>query len=591
MVKKIKYKINCKTLPPQNIVAEEILLGNLLVNKSIADTIIGNVKSDFFSLEKHQILYLNIINIYNQYDYISTTHLIYLLWHNKVLSKIGGIEQITYLIQKSQILLSYTEDKYNTQEYIKVIYKNYIRRAFIQYGQNILQLSYINNITIQELYNKSSQYLQEINKIIDYKQNDQLQNLISDFLLKFNKSITKEINQNTESGFQGLDNITKGFQDGDLIVIAGRPSMGKTSFAINITKNIILNLNLGVYIFSLEMSKNQILDKIISSISNIKVNNIQKKILKEYEWPKLHKACKLLMQTQLYIDDKGQSSIKYIISKVKLVNSTNKKKTIIIIDYLQLIQSNKLKIDNRTQELGYITRELKLLAKSLNIPIIILSQLNRSIENRINKRPLLSDLRESGCISYENLPNKNLQKIETLHNFKSFYKTYISFFHHLKKSSKQYTYFLASNNNNIKVTHNHKILTEERWKKEDQIKKHNNNSSYRNYYIRKNLKSYIELNILLIIKLLNNNKVYDIEMNEYCNFLTNKQIIHNSIEQDADLVLMLYQEEKSIKDKIIDIIISKHRNGPVGSFQLLFHKNMCKFHDLQNRKPFHNIEI
>lgn len=137
---------------------------------------------------------------------------------------------------------------------------------------------------------------------------------------------------------------------------------------------------------------------------------------------------------------------------------------------------------------------------------------------------------------------------------------------------------------NIQVTHNHNILTEEKWKKEDQIKKNNLNNTKLINNIGGEIKFTLELHPFLQIKLLEKIEVYDVEIYEYCNFLTKTQIIHNSIEQDADLVIMLYQEEENTKNKIVDIIISKHRNGPVGSFQLFFHKNTCKFSNLKNNE-------
>nr|AYR05795.1 replication helicase subunit [Lithothamnion sp.] len=589
MVINIQNQMKYNRLPPQNILAEEVLLGHLLVNEMTAYNIIAIVKSDFFSLEKHQILYINIINIYNQYNHINITNLIYLLWNKKLLNKIGGLNQITQLIQKSQVLLSYSEKNRLVQEYIQIIYQHYTKRIFIQYSYNILQLSYINRISIQQLHNKSTQYLQEIGKLIELQKNNTLKHLISHFLSNFHTTIDN-FNKHIFSGFKALDEITNGFKDGDLIVIAGRPSMGKTSFVINITNHIIMKLNLGVYIFSLEMSKNQILDKIISIASKITINNISNKKIIAHEWQNLHNTCRLLMQSNLQIDDEGNASINYIKSKTKLINYITKKKTTIIIDYLQLIKINTLKIESRTQELGYITRELKLLAKNLKTPVIVLSQLNRSIENRINKRPLLSDLRESGCISYTNLPNIRKIKnkitnhyIETLNSFKNFYSTYNSGPMTLKRSKPQYTYWITCINAiNINITHNHKILTEEDWKKEDQVKKYNLHSTKILRYIGEGIQSILELNPLYQIKLLGKTNVYDIEIYEHCNFLTETQILHNSIEQDADLVLMLYQEEENRKNKIVDIIISKHRNGPVGSFQLLFHKNTCKFSNIQN---------
>lgn len=329
MIINLQNQMKYNRLPPQNILAEEILLGYLLVNEIAAHNIITIVKSDFFSLEKHQILYINIINIYNQYNHINTTHLIYLLWNKKLLCKIGGLNQITQLIKKSQVLLSYSEKNDLIQEYIKIMYRHYTKRIFIQYSYNILQLSYINRISIQQLHDKSTHYLQNISKLVHLEKDNTLNHLISHFLSNFHTTI-HNFNQHIFSGFKALDEITNGFKDGDLIVIAGRPSMGKTSFVINITHHIIMKLNLGVYIFSLEMSKNQILDKIISIASKIAINHISNRRIVNHEWQNLHNTCKLLMQSNLQIDDEGNASINYIKSKTKLINYITKKKQLLL---------------------------------------------------------------------------------------------------------------------------------------------------------------------------------------------------------------------------------------------------------------------
>nr|YP_010728739.1 replication helicase subunit [Phymatolithon calcareum]WEA76781.1 replication helicase subunit [Phymatolithon calcareum] len=329
MVINTHNSINCKTLPPQNILAEEVLLGHLLTNEVSAQNIITFVELDFFSLEKHKILYLHIISIYNQYASMNITHLIYLLWHRKLLNKIGGLSQITNLIQKAQALVSYSEKGTHIKEYIEIIYQHYIKRIFIQYSYNILQLSYVNTISIKQLYEKSTQYLQEIGKLIELQKDNHLHSLISNFLLKFHNNVENNVHQQIFSGFTALDQITSGFKAGDLIVIAGRPSMGKTSFAINITNHIIFKLKLGVYIFSLEMSKNQILDKIISTASKITIQNINTKRINSYEWECIQNICKLLMQSTLQIDDEGNASINYIKSKAKIINYITKKKQLL----------------------------------------------------------------------------------------------------------------------------------------------------------------------------------------------------------------------------------------------------------------------
>lgn len=228
-----------------------------------------------------------------------------------------------------------------------------------------------------------------------------------------------------------------------------------------------------------------------------------------------------------------------------------------------------------------------------------MSQLNRNIENRINKRPLLSDLRESGCISYCQLPNLRKNKIlinskpaiETINCQDNSYEKHKVKFNKLQNSKKQYVYIIITYNNlQIQTTHNHKLFTEQKWKKEDQIKKHNlHNRTFKNSLNKQQL---IEFNRFKIVKLLNKAEVYDTRVEEYSNFITDEQIIHNSIEQDADLVLMLYKDKEDINDQVIDIIIAKHRNGPIGAFQLLFQASTCKFSNItENILQTHKIEL
>jgi len=252
---------------------------------------------------------------------------------------------------------------------------------------------------------------------------------------------------------------------------------------------------------------------------------------------------------------------------------------------LQLIKYIEKTINNRSLEIANITRELKLLATYIKSPIIVLSQLNRNIENRINQRPLLSDLRESGCLSYENVPEiqKNLtgNYIENLNCFKKFYILKRDNTLKIYQTKAQYIYYIENNSKPLLyLTHNHKILLHTKWQKEDQLQnKDLNNMILRNQI---NEKFIIELNRMKNIKRLIKTKVYDIESLEYQNFTVANYIVHNSIEQDADLILMLYKDKDNTDQKMIDIIIAKNRNGSIGSFELIFHKDTGKFENIKN---------
>lgn len=574
------YFHNNKQLPPQHILVEEIIIGQLLLNTKFKQYIIDRINPNVFTIQKHRILYLSIIHINNKNKNINTIELINQLWTKQLLNSIGGIKNIIYIIQKSQtIFTNYHQDSY-IKLFITILHYYYIKRLFIQYSYSILQFNYIHNINIQQIYQKSIKYLNTIYKTHYRHNSSNLYHNISNFLNKLDKSSTK--NCTTFSGFKELDKITNGFKAGELIIIAGRPSMGKTSLAINIAYNLISHFNIPVHIFSLEMSKNEILDKLIALSSNIAIHYIKNKIINKKHWLHIKNTCSFLINSPLYIDDIGNTSIDYIKSQCKynIIEQTN-----IIIDYLQLIKLTQHTIENRSEEISQITRELKLLAKDIKSPIIVLSQLNRNIENRVNKRPLLSDLRESGCICYSNTPNIQLQQLNRSITilyclYKSYHLNQNRFFklHNIKN---QYIYLLKNyNQTSLYITHNHKVLINYNWTKEDKIK-------LQNFHITKlknkfNQLLILELNIFQKIKLLNQTPVYDITSYEYCNFLVNEHIIHNSIEQDADLILMLYKNNNDFENQILDIIIAKHRNGPIGSFQLLFHADKCKFDNINN---------
>ena len=578
LINRHHYFYNNRRTPPQHILAEEIIIGQLLLNTKFKQYIINQVNSNFFTIQKYRILYSYIIHINNTHKTINTTELVNKLWTKQLLNSIGGIKYITYIIQKSQTICAhYHQDSY-IPFCITILHYYYIRRLFIQYSYSILQLNYTYKINIKQMYQTSVKYLNIISKSQHIYNTRNLQSNISTFLSKLDTSSEKQI---ILSGFKELDKITNGFKDGDLVIIAGRPSMGKTSLAINIAYNLIFYFNKHVHMFSLEMSKNEILDKLIALSSNISIHCIKNKMISHKDWEHIQETCSFLMNAPLYIDDKGDTSINYIKSQCKYNITTQ---TIIIIDYLQLIKLTQETIENRSEEIGKITRELKLLAKYIQSPILVLSQLNRNIENRIDKRPLLSDLRESGCLCYSNIPNINQQEsnnyISILYCSHKFHCLSQNKNFQIDNKKNQYSYSIKNFNCiALNITHNHKLLINYKWIKEDKIKKQNFHTTKIKFKFNDEI--LLELNILQQVKLLTKTQVYDIASYEYCNFLVNKQhIVHNSIEQDSDLILMLYKSNNNLENQVLDIIVAKHRNGPVGSFQLLFHADKCKFNSI-----------
>ena len=294
-----------KTSIESNILAEEIVIGQILSDNKTREYIIENTISSFFALEKCKKIYCHCKDYVSKES--SITYIVNQLWDQKLLTKIGGITQIIKLVSRSQALLAYY-DKYNYIQYcIRILRNNYNKRLFIQYSYSILQLSCFYRISIHQIQQRARKYLEAVCARTQIDLEIQIRKNIGGFLRKISDS-SKDCAQ-ILSGFRELDRITHGFKDGELIVIAGRPSMGKTSFAINIAYHSILNVKVGAHIFSLEMSKDEILNKIVALASGVSIQKIQQRAIEGYEWEKIQKACKFLISCSLHISDKKSSSV------------------------------------------------------------------------------------------------------------------------------------------------------------------------------------------------------------------------------------------------------------------------------------------
>ncbi len=595
MLNNNKYYSSYKKCPIHNLLAEEIIIGFLLSHLSVKNKIINSVNIYCFTLQRYQLLF-KYITVTNQDRQINENkyHLVRLienLWKKELLHNMGGLSEVIKCIQKFQAInsLGYRSEYIYLKYFINTLHYYYAKRLFVQYSNYLIELNCFYNKKIKKIYKEASSSLSIIKNIYQISTTQELKAQIQTYIYK-----TKRLQHaQTEmfSGFEDLDRLTNGFNQGDLVIIAGRPSMGKTSFALNLLYYLACQHNKPVYMFSLEMSKNEILDKLIALVSNISIQIIQKKNLTETQWSKIQKACSKLSQLPIYINDNGHSSIDDIKNQCSEYQLNNQ---IIIIDYLQLIRVEKEDINNRSQEIGHITRDLKLTAQKINSTVIILSQLNRNIENRSNKRPLLSDLRESGCIDDYHLPKikrqDQLHYIETVHTFKSFYILNRISNLNLYRTHRQHIFLITNSKiKTIYLTHNHKILQYSKWEKKDLLKNQQFNSIKHNCSLNRlfNIELYLPHQITYLKK----NHVYDLNLKMYHNFLINDCLIHNSIEQDADLILMLYKDNDNTNNQLIDIIIAKNRHGPTGHFQLIFQAEICKFNHLKKDDIQNELQI
>nr|YP_009399589.1 Replication helicase subunit [Dictyomenia sonderi]ARW69195.1 Replication helicase subunit [Dictyomenia sonderi] len=592
---------------PQNHIAEEIFLGIIFIYPEIFHKIKNIIDKEHFFLETNQIIYLNLFNI-DQRNKNNICKILYQLQDNQILSKIGGLDKIMEMMKKSQIFISSSKMNKYIDNLIKILHDNYLKRLLIQFGHNIIKIGYMNYIDNYSSYRKILSYLYLIEAKINENRQSALitiKDLVAKKLLemKYQNIYLNTINKRktTKSGFFDIDNIITSLPKGNLIIIAGRPSIGKTSFAINIAYNIFFYQNTSLLIFSLEMSTNEVFNKLLSIASEMNINTKNISNLTQNQWKKISRICNALLNNNIYINDKSNIDINYINRTTKNLKKKTEYFNLIIIDYLQLIEfsTEKQKKYSRSQELGYITRKLKLLAQFLQLPVIVISQLNRNIEIRSNKEPLLSDLKESGCINSAsniniisiytnniNITNQISTKTRTtkLHNIKKIKinniesKTKIISFINI---SSQYVFKCINNSRKLLLTHNHQYLSQNIW-----IAANNISLLTPINIIRNNIKYLIHKKYINRIDSHIYSKSCDLNQNQHFSCISEEIVTHNSIEQDADIILILYEKEditnniKLKSSKIIDLKICKNRNGNTGHCQLQFLPNTSIFKNI-----------
>ena len=386
--------LTIKKYLPHNFLAEKIILSSLLISSEAIEITLRSVNVKTFYFKNHQTLYKAIIEMYSNKTPIDLITLNSYLQDNGQLEEIGGVEVLIELI-------NYVPNLVYLEDYINLIRDKFLRRTLIKLGYELINSAYITNISLESiLFNLESDIFNLTNEIKQQKLISSAE-FLSQVFLELKQKALKPSLSGISSGFFDLDSFTQGFRKSDLIIIAARPSMGKTALALNISSNVIKNLNLPVLFFSLEMSKEQLIYRLLTNETNITNFRLKTGNIYKDDWMKLNTTIKYLSGLPLFIDDTPNPSINDIKTKIKKIIFEQNQIGLVIIDYLQLMQNSKFKTENRTQELSQITRSLKTLAREFNVPIIALSQLSRRVESRLNKRPILSDLRESGSIEQD----------------------------------------------------------------------------------------------------------------------------------------------------------------------------------------------
>lgn len=381
-------------LPPQNIEAEQSLLGSLLIDKDAIVTVAEFLRPEhFYREDQHGTIFEAILSLFEKREPIDLVTVTEKLKQKKNLDKVGGS---AYLAE----LVNMVPTAAHIESYAKIIKEHAVRRNLISEATRFVQNAYDESIDVSDLIEASEQSIFGLSQ--DHIKRDfiHLKDALAqsfDRLDEIQKSSGKL--RGVPTGFRDLDNKLAGFQDSNLIIFAARPGMGKTSFALNVAQHVAVNEGLPVGIFSLEMSQEELVDRLLVGQADIDAWKLKTGKLDDKDYDRLSHAMGQLAEAPLFIDDTPGISISEIRTKARRLQSEHGLK-LVVVDYLQLIRGRNL--ENRVQEVSEISQGLKNLARELKVPVFALSQLNRSVENRGGtKKPQLADLRESGAIEQD----------------------------------------------------------------------------------------------------------------------------------------------------------------------------------------------
>lgn len=381
-------------IPPQNIDAEKSLLGAVLIDEETLSDISEHVTVRDFYEKRHAIIYGGMMRLYEKHSPVDLLTLTDELKRKKELDTIGGSAYLTELT-------NYVPTSAHAEAYAELVAQKAVRRRLIKASSEIAEFGYNEDSTTQELLEKAES---ELFAVSDQSLKQDLASIESILTESFDRMEELHRNKGTlrgvKTGYRDLDNMTAGLQRSDLIILAARPAMGKTTLVTNLAYNVATVAKQSVVFFSLEMSKEQLVDRMLADASGVDAWNIRTGNLSDDDFGKLSEAMGELAEAPIFIDDTPGLTVLEMRTKARRANHEHPL-GLIIIDYLQLMQGSGSSQGNRVQEVSEISRGLKLIARELNVPVIALSQLSRSVESRSPQIPQLADLRESGSIEQD----------------------------------------------------------------------------------------------------------------------------------------------------------------------------------------------
>jgi len=379
---------------PQNLDAEVSVLGASMLTPNVIPGVSEIVRPHHFYRQSHQRIFEVIEDLFSRGEPVDPITVSEELANRASLDMVGGRAFIHSLVTAVPAAT-------NARQYAEIVRENFYLRSLIRVGGEITEMGYRREQPPMDLIDRAEQMVFEISQVRVSGEFEPISELISESFAELERTMSEGHHTvGCETGFRDLDALISGFQPANLVILAARPSMGKTALALNIARNVGVDQNKGVAIFSLEMSKMEVVARMMCSEARVDSWRVRRGILQPTEWSRLAAACTPLHTAPIFIDDSASVNLMEIRAKARRLKAKEKNLGLIVVDYLQLMMGDA-NVENRQQEISRISRGLKILARELEVPVLALSQLSRQVEQRAGNRPVLSDLRESGAIEQD----------------------------------------------------------------------------------------------------------------------------------------------------------------------------------------------
>jgi len=595
---------------PANVDAERAVLGAIMIDPDAIIKIANFLRAEDFFRERHKWLYETMMALNERREPLDFVTLVDELERREQLEEVGGPAYINELIGSTPTAMY-------VDHYARIVERTALLRRLISVAGKIAELAYDGTQEVDQVVDKAEQLVFGVSESRIHRDLTPVRAIMRNVVDRIETLVrSPESLMGVPTGFTMLDKMLGGFQRSDLIILAARPGMGKSSFAVSVAQNAAKNYNARIAIFSLEMSNEQLVQRMLSMETGIDSYRLRLgDVRSEEEWSTLLEAANRISAHSIFIDDTPAASVNDIRTKARRLYAEHGL-DMIIIDYMQLMSGqSRGQSENRQQEISYISRSLKGLARELNVPVIALSQLSRAVESRADKRPMLSDLRESGCLTGDSqvyLPDSGkYMRIDELVRMQDGYAESIRVLSLNMKSmkleacpisnafctGKKPVFRLTTQlGRTIRATANHKFLTVDGWKRLDELEGNIHialpsilpsppDSTTSMTELALPSQGDIYWDKIASIEPDGVEAVYDLTVPKNHNFVADNIIVHNSIEQDADVVLFIYREDYYIEDtdrqNITDILVTKHRHGSTGTVSLFFRKELTQFSDLE----------